>query len=141
MSDEMPVYLVGDTIKLRMELEHDFHLGAVAALFYRGSGEGTGLVFEIEASEIREVGRTGTTMKSVVTFEKVIEDTDSLPGVYDLQELTAKPLGKKRKSMLLDDKESREEKLSFRIEGEPKEKSSKVGRLELERPAKIMHSR
>lgn len=143
MSDEMPVYLVGDTIRLRMELEHDFHLGAVGAFFYRRPEEESGvrLRFDLQALEIREIGRTGTTIKSLVTFEEVISDSKNLPGIYDLGELMAKPLGEDRKSLLLDDRESREEGLSFRVAREPDEKSSEVKGLELERPERSVYLR
>lgn len=98
MSDEEMIYLPGDTIIFKMELEHNFNLGDSWAVFRSRSDSEDQEVFRmiLDAKEIQEIRRVDRSIVSSVTFELEVSHRNSIPGIYDLEAIRSLPPGVER---------------------------------------------
>ena len=91
MPDDIPTYLWGDTIRLRMEVEHEENLVAVWAIF-RKEGETFEFWLRLRTSyNLRLMEWHGERRISEVILESTVDRSNQLPGTYDLMAVRATP--------------------------------------------------
>ena len=131
----MPTYWRGDTIRLKLEVEHDFNIGDAWAVFLqREESEGASrFPLALELSEIEEVRRVDSVMTSTVLFEITVSRKNSLPGEYDLDTVRGLPVGVERQQGLQGVPFEAIRAVSLRIAEETDEPTGKVTFSKLER--------
>jgi hypothetical protein len=91
MPNDIPTYLWGDTIRLRMEVEHEENLVAVWAIF-RKEGETFEFWLRLRTSyNLRLMEWHGERRISEVILESTVDRSNQLPGTYDLMAVRAIP--------------------------------------------------
>lgn len=100
MATDPPTYLPGDTITLRLKLEHNMNIGDSWARFalLGQDGMATDVSFQMDAQEIEVVAYDGVRRTSCITFAVTVTRTSTPPGVYELAKITALPPDVKRYS-------------------------------------------
>jgi hypothetical protein len=90
--DALPTYLWGDTISLRMEIEHEANMSHVWAIFRK---EGDTFEFQLHLSDrydsLRLTEWQGARRLSQVTLESEVERANQLPGDYVLVAVRGTP--------------------------------------------------
>jgi hypothetical protein len=93
---ELPVYLPGDRICLRLRAAHEVNLGSVWAVFRRvvvvpETGEASGDPYLTLAGKHYPLSRAGAIRASEVRFEIEVSRDKHLPGDYELDSVRAYP--------------------------------------------------
>ena len=89
--DALPTYLWGDTIRLRMEVEHEENFDTVWAVFHK---EGSTFEFTLrlrEPYDLRLKEWHGERRISEVILESLVDRANQIPGTYDLVAVQATP--------------------------------------------------
>ncbi len=114
--EEQPVYLPGDTIRLRLRISHSVNLGSVWAVFRRlpERGEEPGVPYITLPGKHYRLSRAGPHRASEVYFEIEVSRGRHLPGDYELEAVCAYPYELDGREDLVIEFEVRGE-ISFRI--------------------------
>jgi hypothetical protein len=91
---EPPVYLAGDTIRLRLRVTHEVNPGGVRAIFRRLPERGEGLddtYITMAAKKHYRLSQAGPIRTSEVYFEIEVSREHHLPGDYELEAVRAYP--------------------------------------------------
>ena len=84
MPEDLPTYLIGDTIRLRLEIEHEVNLKDVWANFRQRGAAEEPQVFGISSKQITMVAWHGEGRCSEVILEKEVKRADPPSGEYEL---------------------------------------------------------
>ncbi len=124
---EQPVYLPGDTIRLRLRVSHEVNLGSVWADFRRlpERGEEPGDPHITFPGKHYALSRAGAVRASEVYFEIEVSRDRHLPGDYELVAVRAYPYELDGRDDLIMEFEVRGE-VRFRIAEEPAMSSPRV---------------
>ncbi len=92
-TQEQPVYLPGDTIRLRLRISHSVNLGSVWAVFRRlpERAEAPGVAYITLPGKHYRLSRAGALRASEVYFEIEVSRDRHLPGDYELEVVRAYP--------------------------------------------------
>ncbi len=98
MDTSIPTYYPGDTIRLRLRLEHEVNLIDVWASFEKevGAAPLRQIVFPFKlrnADNLRLLDRAGPQMISEVVLEALVVKGQTLPGTYKLFDVHGLPFG------------------------------------------------
>lgn len=103
--DNIPIYFPGDTIRLRLRLEHEGRLANVWAAFERETEEEVRSLRDVvwtlsmlNPDSLRLLDRTGTQLVSEVLLEGSVLDGKPLPGTYSLIAVNGTPFGESDRS-------------------------------------------
>jgi hypothetical protein len=93
LPEAQPVYLPGDTIRLRLRVSHEVNLGSVWAVFRRlpERGEVAGDPHITFPGKHYTLSRAGAVRASEVYFEIEVSRDRHLPGYYELEAVRAYP--------------------------------------------------
>ena len=83
MPDDTPTYWWGDTIRLRIEIQHDINLSDVRA-FFRRRGDTLELSLELRGSDHLRLMEWRREERISEAFLEAEVNDDQLPGDYDL---------------------------------------------------------
>jgi hypothetical protein len=124
---ELPVYLPGDTLCLRLRISHRVNLGGIWAVFRRlpERGEVSGDPYVTLPGKHYRLSRAGQIRTSEVYFEVEVSRDRHLPGDYELEALRAYPYELDGRDDLRIEFEVRDE-ICFRIAEEPGVASPRV---------------
>jgi hypothetical protein len=114
--EEKPVYLPGDTIRLRLRVAHEVNLGSVSAVFRRlpERRRAPGDPYITLPGKHYLLSRAGAVRASEVCFEIEVRRDCHLPGEYELEAVRAYPYELDGREDLIVEFELRDE-IRFRI--------------------------
>jgi hypothetical protein len=126
-TEEQPVYLPGDKIRLRLRVTHEVNLGSVWAIFRKlpERVEALGNPHITLPGNHYLLSRAGAVRASEVYFEIEVSRDRHLPGGYELEAVRAYPYELDGREDLIMEFEVREE-IRFTITEEPGAPSPKV---------------
>jgi hypothetical protein len=132
-TEEQPVYLPGDTLRLRLRISHSVNLGSVWAVFRRlpERAEVPGVPYITLPGKHYRLSRAGSIRASEVYFETEVSRDRHLPGYYELEAVRAYPYELDGRDDLSMEFEVRGE-ICFRIAEEPVMSSPRVTGWKLE---------
>jgi hypothetical protein len=93
MPEDLPTYLIGDTIRLRLEIEHEVNLKDVWANFRQRGAAEEPQVFGISLKEITMIAWHGEGRYSEAILEKQVKRADPPSGEYELVDVRGLPYG------------------------------------------------
>src|SRR5215203_5026496 len=93
MPENLPTYLIGDTIRLTLEIEHEVNLKDVWANFRQREAAEETRVFGIFLKENTLIAWHGEGRCSEVILEKQVQRADPPAGEYDLVDVRGLPYG------------------------------------------------
>lgn len=100
MDRNTPIYFPGDTIRLKLRLEHEGTLAEVWAAFERDTEKDVRSLRDVvwtlrmrAPDSLRLLDRAGTRMVSEVLLESSVLDGKPVPGTYRLTEVNGVPVG------------------------------------------------
>ena len=93
MPDGVPTYLIGDTISLTLEIEHEVNLKDVWAVFQQMEAAEEPRVFGIHMKKITQTEWFGERRRSEAYLEKQVKWRDPPPGEYELVDVRGLPYG------------------------------------------------
>lgn len=101
MYRSMPIYLPGDTIRLKLKVEHEANLVGLWAEFEKKEDVPVlkHHMFAVrlrDRNDLRQLDRNGAHMISEAILKAPVSKDDPLPGIYELYEVHGLPVGEER---------------------------------------------